>query len=733
MRIWDNGYMSVIREIQEDLEASARRLFMEYHSQLLVEARALCADSASAEDLVMITLETYFAKPEKFDPSKGELLTWLKAVMRNHFRKSLRRKSHIDTIFLPADDLQTVAERLQPGDGQHDLDKAESDELIRRAVASLSPKVRDAVILHYFKDQSVERTASVLGISVDAAKNRLFCARQILHRRLKGRFGKSLAVILVAFLSLVSAAAVATLPAFEPLRETVAGWFGSATSAEISEPRMAQTNGMVGVPPPTEPASQTNVMVGVSPPNDSEPTMAISNEQELQETQIQETQPQEEKQTMKLAQTYAAAALAVTAAVVTVEADGVTLSIDKVQQRYPWNGLVDIDYTIDCEDGVTLGLDYNLEVSFVDEMAAPSVTNRAITFLQAPLPLDSGKHRITWDANADGVTNKTDAAVFQVRIVHYASAYMVIDVSGGSSTNVYPVSFLNGEPPNGFNDDEYKGDKIVLRRVHPGSFVAGSPTDEAGRMSFAAREQQHRVALSRPFYIGIFEVTQKQYQNVMGSNPVSVSGEIGNTRPVAYVSYENIRGAKTATQWQTDPNPTADSFAGKLIEKCKSRDPATGKYDVAVQGFDLPTDFQWEYACRAGTVGAFNTTNSYDSTKTDEQMAQLKLLGRYSGNTGDGKGGFAQHTVVGNYLPNGWGLYDMHGNVWEWCRDWFQADVENLKQCKDPSGPASGTERMFRGGGYTGNLEHCRSAYRSKDIPSRKIKDIGFRISRTLP
>ena len=727
--------MGVVKDIQTDLEIASVKMMTECRSRLLVYALRICGNPTDAEDLVGSAFKEFFAHIEGYDSKKGELYPYLKGILDHLHARTKRRAVNRGTVAVDPSVLESDETLVTTCTEDEILANSDHDAL-RAAIGRLPPKSREVILLHYFSELPVAKVARVLGISGGTVKWRLNMARKALATDLGRTFDcgkKPLAVILVALVSLASAAAVATLPAFEPLRATVAGWFGSATSAEISEPRMAQTNGMVGVPPPTEPASQTNVMVGVSPPNDSEPTMAISNEQELQETQIQETQPQEEKQTMKLAQTYAAAALAVTAAVVTVEADGVTLSIDKVQQRYPWNGLVDIDYTIDCEDGVTLGLDYNLEVSFVDGMAAPSVTNRAITFLQAPLPLDSGKHRITWDANADGVTNKTDAAVFQVRIVHYASAYMVIDVSGGSSTNVYPVSFLNGEPPNGFNDDEYKGDKIVLRRVHPGSFVAGSPTDEAGRMSFAAREQQHRVALSRPFYIGIFEVTQKQYQNVMGSNPVSAPGEIGNTRPVAYVSYENIRGAKTAAQWQTDPNPTADSFAGKLIEKCKSRDPATGKYDVAVQGFDLPTDFQWEYACRAGTVGAFNTTNSYDSTKTDEQMAQLKLLGRYSGNTGDGKGGFAQHTVVGNYLPNGWGLYDMHGNVWEWCRDWFQADVENLKQFKDPSGPASGTERMFRGGGYTGNLEHCRSAYRSKDIPSRKIQDIGFRISRTLP
>ena len=414
----------------------------------------------------------------------------------------------------------------------------------------------------------------------------------------------------------------------------------------------------------------------------------------------------------------------------TAVADGLTLSVSRIQQRYPWNGLVDIDYTVDLGSGDALGLDDNLEVLFIDKSQTPAVTNRAHSFLQAPLPLSAGTHRITWDANADGVTSRTDTASFSIRVMHYAATYMVIDVSGGPSTNLYPVSFLNGAPPKGFNDpdSEYKGDKIVLRRIRQGSFMAGSPTGELNRN--AANEAQHRVALSKPFYIGLFAVTQKQYENVMGSDKNN-SVYKGPYRPVENVSYSMIRGA--SSNWPTVRSVEGDTFIGKLLAKCKSKDPDTGAYTVSVTGFDLPTEFQWEYACRAGTTGAFNTTNEYANT-ADGHAAALGQLGRYVNNQSEGKGGIkANHTVVGSYLPNQWGLYDMHGNVWEWCLDWFRSDVENLKQYVDPTGPDSGTVRVFRGGSWYWTIGPCRSAARGSNSVTYTDGNNGFRLVRNLP
>ena len=436
---------------------------------------------------------------------------------------------------------------------------------------------------------------------------------------------------------------------------------------------------------------------------------------------------------MKLTQIFAAAALSLAAAVVTVEADGITLQVDQVRQRYPWNGLVDIDYTITYDNDATLGLDDNLEVLLVDRDVTPAVTNRAITFLQAPLPLTAGAHRITWDANADGVTNRIDKARFVVKISHYSAVYMVIDVSGGPTADCYPVDFLNGAPPNGFNVEEYKGDKIVLRCVHPGSYIAGSADGEANRVTdVLIREKQHRVALSKSFYLGLFEITQQQYMNVMGgTNPSEKRGDHWQYRPVDCVKYDVIRGSN----WPTATEPGEGSFLDRLIQKCKSKG-SDGKYSEPVTGFDLPTEFEWEYACRAGTTKAFNRTDDFDNTSSAAQVAELALLGRYKDNVSKGAGGISDaHTIVGSYLPNAWGFYDMHGNVWEWCRDWFVEDPTSLtpRQYRDPAGPDSGDMRSFRGGSHSDGIGSCRSAYRGRGKPSDGWANNGFRLYRSLP
>ena len=421
--------------------------------------------------------------------------------------------------------------------------------------------------------------------------------------------------------------------------------------------------------------------------------------------------------------------------------DGVTLTVDRVQQRYPWNGLVDIDYTVTYAPGVSAGLDSNIEVLMIDRAVTPAVTNRALIFLQAPLPTTAGQHRITWDANADGVTNRTDQAEVRMSLVRYSEAYMVIDVSKGPDETEYHVDFFNGAPPNGFNTDEYKGDKIVLRRICPGSYVAGSPTTEYGRTP--AREVQHRVMLTKPFYLGLFEITQQQFVNVMGSAKNNSKYKEHLFRPVEQVSYDTIRGkADTGTHqydWPWNNDVADDSFMGRLRTKCKSKDE-NGNYTVAVSGFDLPTEFQWEYACRAGTTGGYSTTMAYANTVAGGITAMAKL-GRCSDNTTDKQGGdYQEHTIVGSYEPNLWGLYDMHGNVWEWCLDWQLEAVQTLNQFVDPKGPDKGSteyvaggERSKRGGGWSNNAAAARSGQRAADTSKLESDKIGFRLARMLP
>ena len=215
----------------------------------------------------------------------------------------------------------------------------------------------------------------------------------------------------------------------------------------------------------------------------------------------------------------------------------------------------------------------------------------------------------------------------------------------------------------------------------------GSPSDENGRSSY---EDLHGVVLTKPFYIGVFEVTQKQYQLVMGANPSSYKGDM---RPVDSISYNAIRGSVNGAGWPTHNQVDANSFMGRLRSKVN-------------MFFDLPTDAQWEYACRAGTSTGLNSGKPYDAGVNCSEVA------RWSGNRNDGKGGYSQHTVVGCYLPNMWGLYDMHGNVYEWCRDFQNGGLGNAGVV-DPKGTTTPDRRILRGDHWEGTYG-MRSAWRAE-------------------
>lgn len=377
-------------------------------------------------------------------------------------------------------------------------------------------------------------------------------------------------------------------------------------------------------------------------------------------------------------------------------AHALSLSVTNVRiaQRYPWNGLVDIDYTIECDDATANIWVYPVgyDADFNTSVAPRTLTGDGVN----GQPVKAGSHRMTWNMAADMPENY-NRAKFSMKIYAYAGAapYMVVDLSAGPEAEKYEVSYLT-EIPNGEWDAEYKTSKLVLKLVAPGTFLMGSPEDELGHNWGNSKEPLHTVTLTQPFYMGVFEVTQRQYELVMGSNPSQYKGE---ERPVERVSYDMLRGATLGAQWPSYKQVDASSFFGKI----RARTGIT---------FDLPTEAQWEYTCRAGTGTALNSGKNLTGTDTCVNMAEV---GRYRGNRNDGKGEYSEHTAVGKYLPNAWGFYDMHGNVAEWCRDWWSANLENET---DPKGPVSGTYRVTRGGSYydsarySGVAAGCRSASR---------------------
>ena len=184
---------------------------------------------------------------------------------------------------------------------------------------------------------------------------------------------------------------------------------------------------------------------------------------------------------------------------------------------------------------------------------------------------------------------------------------------------------------------------------------------------------------------------------VMGSNPSAFKGD---TRPVECVPYNTLRGSLDGANWPSHGRVDAGSFFGKI----RARTSLT---------LDLPTEAMWEYACRAETTTALNNGKNLEKATQDRAMAEV---GRYSYNRSDGKGGYSLHTKVGSYAPNAWGLYDMHGNVAEWCLDWWQSNL-GTTAVTDPKGATSGCYRLVRGGCWfteynAGAAAACRSAYR---------------------
>jgi len=244
--------------------------------------------------------------------------------------------------------------------------------------------------------------------------------------------------------------------------------------------------------------------------------------------------------------------------------------------------------------------------------------------------------------------------------------------------------------------------KMRLVLIPAGKFMMGSPATEAGRGS--EEGPQHEVTISKPFYMGVFEVTQEQYEQVMGVNPSSFKGA---KNPVENVSWDDA------------------------VEFCQKLSARTGKRVM------LPTEAQWEYACRAGTTTAFHTGDVLKPGQANAVFAQISKPGVWDAIMAWVGESSAQKTTqtrpAGSFPPNGFGLYGMHGNVWEWCSDWYDGDYYANSPKTDPQGPEGGSYRVLRGGCWDSSPAVCRSAYRLWSSPDSRYFVIGFRVSVDLP
>jgi formylglycine-generating enzyme required for sulfatase activity len=283
------------------------------------------------------------------------------------------------------------------------------------------------------------------------------------------------------------------------------------------------------------------------------------------------------------------------------------------------------------------------------------------------------------------------------------------------------------------------GMKLVL--IPAGKFKMGSPKEEQDAVIRSAPEKyrkdvegfvraegpQHDVEITKPFFLGVHEVTQKQFKTVMGYNPSFFSKDGKAGKGAKYANHTRPGGGKEQVNGKdTDDFPVDNVSWDEAIEFCRKL-TALAKEKASGRVYRLPTEAEWEYACRGGTSSStpFHYGDSLSSTQ-----ANFNGNSPYGG-ADKGKDLHRSHTV-GSYQKNTFGLYDMHGNVMEWCSDWYDADYYQDSAEKDPKGPDEGKLHVLRGGSWIGGASDCRTADRCGRSPVSCVYYYGFRVVSSL-
>ena len=456
-----------------------------------------------------------------------------------------------------------------------------------------------------------------------------------------------------------------------------------------------------------------------------------------------------------------------------------------VRQQWPWSTKVKVEYSLSGVDA-SHPVDIAVTTYNGDDLLPSTHLSEAIEGDLYGVTEEFGEFYI--DPVVAYGTEKIGMTKFKVKLAVADSAanmletlYKVYDLTSGECTDVTRADLFNGKygtyetnytalgsgfttPLNDVliwtgvtNDAKYATTHLVLRKIPAKgqTFAIGSPEGEAYRtntdkdtssgsaVTVTGRETQHNVSFTNDFYMGVFEVTQAQYARITGSWPSKFSlAECRDTRPVENVSHADIRGGTDTIGGTWPTNLTHEVLASSFLGKLRGRLAGAPKMDI-------PSEAQWEYACRAkGTTAYYNgkncTTGVYGATD-----AGLNTIARYDANGGRLNGSNINATTaptlgttngtarVGSYMPNAWGLYDMLGNVHEWCLDWY--GLYTADAATEPPGPTrddalvnGGRGRSVRGGCFSSRAADSRCAFRDRFGYSQAGLDRGIRLCLTV-
>ena len=331
--------------------------------------------------------------------------------------------------------------------------------------------------------------------------------------------------------------------------------------------------------------------------------------------------------------------------------------------------------------------------------------------------VQAGSHEIDWYAHRSWPGWRFDDPTVSVELKAWATNAPpdVMDIDLQTKVIAYypSIDFL---PDGGLANDKYRTTHLLMKKAHAANqtFTMGSPTDE--NQWRTSNEVQHSVAFTKDYYLAIYETTRRQFA-LMGCAEPNWSGATQatpygsddyNQCPIGFITYNNLRGAASTIDWPT----TGTTVSGYL---------ATIRSTTGISSLDLPTEAQWEFACRAGT-----TTALYNGDDCPNQYSSSTVpkIAWYYYNSDEG----SKIHAVGGKPANNWGFYDMCGNVQEWCLDWSGNYDTSTSPVVDPPGPASGDSRVFRGGHYGSFSPACRSAARGGGNPRDANAKFGFRL-----